>query len=70
MRLIFKQVSFPCIFSPEEDPALFSGAAVFLGSVLFNDVAQNTSPMKLGARAGIAKGCCVGAGLWRRQSSL
>lgn len=42
----------------------------FLGSVLSNDVARNTSPMKVGAGVGIAKGCCVGAGLWRRQSSL
>lgn len=26
--------------------------------------------MKVGAGAGIAKGCCVGAGLWRCKSSL
>lgn len=48
----------------------FQEQLFFLGSVLSNDVAQNTSPMKVGSGAGIAKGCCVGAGLWRRQSSL
>lgn len=48
----------------------FQEQLLFLGSVLSNDEAQNTSPMKVGAGVGIAKGCCVGAGLWRRQSSL
>lgn len=48
----------------------FQEQLLSLGSLLSNDVARNTSPMKVGAGVGIAKGCCVGAGLWRRQSSL
>lgn len=48
----------------------FQEQLFFLGSVLSDDVARDASPMKVGAGAGIAKGCCVGAGLWRRKPSL
>lgn len=41
----------------------FQEQLFFLGSMLSNDVAQNTSPMKVEAGVGIAKGCCVGARL-------
>lgn len=56
---------------PEKDTALLFEEQLFsLSSVLSNDVAQNTSPVKIAARVGITTGCCVGAGLWHQQSLL
>lgn len=72
MRLIFNAgKSFLLHFSPRKRILhCFQEQLFFLGSLLFNAVAHNTSPMKVEAGVGIAKGCCVGAGLWRRQLSL
>lgn len=72
MSLIFMQASvlLHFFFPWKRILHCFQEQLLFLGSVLSNDEAQNTSPMKVGAGVGIAKGCCVGAGLWRRQSSL
>lgn len=70
-RLLFDCFCFVCFFCPlKRILHCFQEQLFFLGSVLSNDVAWNTSPMKVGAGVGVAKGCCVGAGLWRRQSSL
>lgn len=65
MSLIFMQAPVLLHFSPRERlQHCFREQLFLLGSLLSNEVARDTSPMKVGAGAGIAKGCRVGTGLW------
>lgn len=72
MSLIFMQASILLQFFPPGRGycIVFRSSCFFLGSVPSNDVARDASPVKVGAGTGNAKGCSVGAGLWRPQSSL